>query len=75
MNRLQEALSHPIRQSALGRAELAASLKGLEELIQNLAVYLTRQELEGMVKQLNGLNAPLEPTVAEGSLKRDEPTC
>jgi len=75
MNRLQEALSHPIRQSALGRAELAASLKGLEELIQNLAVYLTRQELEGMVKQLNGLHAPLETTEAESPMKREEPTC
>jgi hypothetical protein len=75
MSRLQEALSRPIRQSALGRAELAASLKGLEELIQNLAVYLTRQELEGMVKQLNGLDAPMETPGAEGSLKREEPTC
>lgn len=75
MNRLQEALSRPIRQSAWGRAELAASLKGLEELIQNLAVYLTRQELEGMVKQLNGLSGPLETAAAEDPLKREEPTC
>ena len=54
MTKLQKILARPVEQNSFSRAELAASFGILRDFIDDLALHLSRQELEDVLRDFQG---------------------